>query len=90
MKATRTQPIEAFSIIASIAPEPHVSSCHRCGPIRTNRKQVTAEFGQAVKAAITDTNVLEIKLCRYTGSRTEVVSLWTRAQLDMLAKDVAA
>lgn len=90
MKATKAQPAEAFSIITQLFPDPGVSSCHNCGPIRTSLKQVTAEFGQQVKAAIDDKRVMEIKLCRYTGSTTQVMSIWTRAQLDMLAKDAAA
>lgn len=84
------KPKERFNVVAKMEPGEGVSQRHRVSPSWKTLEEADAKFGPMIREAAFDKDVLELRLCRYTVGRTEVINCWTRAQLDMLAKDIAA
>lgn len=85
MKKKQPQRKAIFGITSVLTPSPGLR--HRCSPAYRDEAVAIRKFGEAVSDGMTDTDVLEIRLCRYTVGRTQIVQTWTREMMD---KAVAA
>ena len=68
--------VATYGVVIALTPSPGLR--HRCSPVIATREEAENWYAGVVSVTGKNEDIQEVRLCRYTVGRTQVLSTWTK------------